>query len=364
MDYNRLKLTLSTGTHLIRKKVLDSISLASRLNLFTAPNLVNIILTRKCNLRCLQCDFWKLVKDNGLSTDSWKKIILDLRGYIGPFFLRFYGGEPFCRDDFLELINFCYKNGVAVLITTNGTLIDKKASVELAKNKVFLINISLDGFKAETHDRLRGVQGTYGKVMQAIEYLKGKVPLQINTTVMDDNLDELLSLADFARKNRVMISFQPYNDKIYKVGVPENPQGKSFIPGDLKKIDYITEELCRLKKGNPYMVESCRQIRRIKGLYHGELSGKQGKCEVTGLSLKIRSRGEVLLCSYGSSLAGGAIGNLATSSFRDIWRSAETHNKIRKMKECGIRECLIHRGCYKEGLIDRIKKFRRCILPF
>jgi MoaA/NifB/PqqE/SkfB family radical SAM enzyme len=91
-----------------------------------------------------------------LPTDFWKKAILDIKDYIGSYFLRFYGGEPFLRTDLLELTNFCLRNNIPTLITTNGTLIDQTVANELAKNRVVLINISLDGFKAEAATTLNG----------------------------------------------------------------------------------------------------------------------------------------------------------------------------------------------------------------
>ncbi|MFH1760153.1 MAG: radical SAM protein [bacterium] len=362
MNSGKIKLILSAGMNIAQKNFLDNISLISGLNLFACPNLISIVLTRKCNLRCLQCDFWKLDQYNELSTDCWKKIILDLKNFIGPCFLRFYGGEPFYRKDFLELINFCHRNDTAVLITTNGTLINESVAGELVKNKVFLVNISLDGFKPQTHDRLRGIPGTHNKAMQAIEYLKGKVPVQINTTIMDDNLDEILSLAEFAQKNRIMISFQPYNDRLYKVKTSVHSAGQGFVPRDIKKIDYIIDELCRSKKYNPSIIESGAQLKRIKYFYHGDLTSKKRHCETVGSLLKIRERGEVFLCHYGNRLDAGMIGNLSVSSIRNIWKSSETHNKIRKMRECEATECSVQRGCFKERLIDRIRRFSRCIL--
>ncbi|MBU0504207.1 MAG: radical SAM protein [Candidatus Omnitrophica bacterium] len=322
------------------------------------------MLTRKCNLRCLQCDFWKINQHKDLPADSWKKIILDIRNYLGPCFLRFYGGEPFYRDDFLELIKFCYDNDTKVLITTNGTLIDFRTAEKLVKNKVFLVNISIDGFKPQTHDELRGIQGTYNKSMQAIEYLKGRVPLQINTTIMEDNLDEILSLAEFAHKNKIMISFQPYNFRIYKILSQGCSTGRDFSPVDIKKTDYIIDELCRLKRHSPSIIESYGRLKQIKYFYRGELNNRNRHCEVVGSTIKIKEMGEVFLCSYASSMAGGAIGNLTTDSLKHIWESESTHNKIREMKMCNAAECLAIRGCYRERLVDRMNKFVKCLMFF
>ena len=71
------------------------------------------------------------MKEKELPTNFWKNMISDIRKYIGPFYIRFYGDEPFCRKDLLELVDFCSKRDIITSITTNGTLIDEKITVNL-----------------------------------------------------------------------------------------------------------------------------------------------------------------------------------------------------------------------------------------
>ncbi len=339
----------------MRNEFLRGVSILLNKHLCYPLNLIDIYLTRRCNLRCLQCLRWSMSCQNELTTDEWKKIILDIKNFIGPYFLRFYGGEPFCRDDFLELLNFCSKNNIYNLITTNATLITEPTAKELLKNKIVLIHISIDGFKPETHDRLRGLVGTHQRAMKALSLLQGKVPIQINTTIMQDNLDEILPLTEFAKKYKIPISFQGLVNMHNSRKVFE-PDGTLF-PKDLQLLDYIIEELCKMKKYNKYITNSYMDLMRLKQYHHNLNKINKKSCEIIyNNQLWIGYNGEVYPCRYI-----GSIGNLTKNSIKEIWHSDEKNKKIEEMKRCDINGCLVIRGCYKKNYTYLIAKIKQCL---
>lgn len=324
------------------------------------PDFFELRVTLRCNLRCKQCCWWQEKSPKELPTETWKNIILDIKNTVGPCFVRFYGGEPFYRADLLELIHFCHRNNTIPLITTNGTLINRNTAEELEKNKVRLVNISIDGFKAETHDKLRGIPGTYHKAMKAIEYLQGKVPIQINTTIMDSNLDEILDLTDFAYRNKIPISFQAYNPTRYVIKDPVFVSGDLLLPKDSNKVDYVIDQLCARKKYNSSIIDSSFQLQRIKYYYHQSPKLEKKYCEAIGARLMIKEDGRVTLCGHGGPL--GSIGNIAEQSLAEIWKSKIALQKNSKMRTCSETECLVCRGAYKESYFEKIAKFKRWIL--
>ncbi|MFH1519718.1 MAG: radical SAM protein [Candidatus Omnitrophota bacterium] len=316
-------------------------------------------LTRRCNLKCLQCEVWKTKPRPELSTEQWKRIILDVKKYIGPYFIRFYGGEPFCRKDLLELLEFCDINGLPAFITTNGTCIDRSVAQKLAQFNVLSVNISLDGHKPEIHDRLRGMPGTYKRVIQAIEFLKGKVSVCINTTIMDYNIDAILPLAEFAHKNKLYISLQGVSDTVYKAQHGNNKVVRSMFPRDSQKLDYIIDSLINMKKNNESIMNSYDNLRRLKMYFHRSPELTKKRCEAIGRQLMIKDQGNVYLCSYNSSHI-GSIGNVAERSLRDIWNLSKAKKKKSEMAGCKEIECLVIRGCYKESLTEKLKRFKKC----
>jgi len=354
----RIKSTIifNSGVRFLKNEFFRKISSLSGKNLYLPPNLIDLRLTLKCNLKCQQCPEWKMSGFKELSTEQWKNIILDIKSYIGPYFLRFYGGEPFCRGDLLELINFCSQNDISPLITTNGTIMTESLAKELRKNNPALINISLDGFQPQTHDKLRGIKGTYHKVMETIDHLKGKVPIQINTTIMDDNLDEILDLCNFAYRHKIQISFQGLINMTGGTEKLSFPKEHYLFPQDLKKLDYVISEVVRRKKYNKGIVNSRQQFARLKAYYHFSAQLKKKYCEIIASHIFIKQDGNLRVCLFREP-----IGNLANDSLKDIWKSERAAQTFREMRRCKMVDCLIFRGCYKEGYREMFNKVKNAL---
>jgi len=101
----------------------------------TTPEVVHLEVSDRCNLNCSYCYVEK--KGEELSTEQWKKVIQDL-SQNGIFQITFGGGEPFIRDDLIELARFANGKGLNVAVTTNGTLLDKFSDLSAFRQ----INIS------------------------------------------------------------------------------------------------------------------------------------------------------------------------------------------------------------------------------
>ena len=347
---------LKIGLRFVKNEFLKKIYFLFQKEKYVLPNLVDIKLTLRCNLRCRQCWDWKQNRYDELQADTWEKILLNIKRAIGPYYVRFYGGEPFVRMDFLELVDFCSRHDILTLITTNGTLINKTVANELVKREVALINISLDGFKPETHDTLRGVQGTYHRVMRSIEYLKGKIPMQVNTTIMNNNLDEILDLAVFAYKNKLQISFQGIINMWTNDGKLDFSGNNDLFPFDFNKVCYIIDELCRMKKYNKSIVTTYAQLQRLKWYYNPQRPPLEyNRCERLYRHLCIGRNGDVYICFYLKP-----IGNLTKSSLGDICKSKETAHRIDEMKHCKVVNCRMLRGYHKESCGEIFAKIKRC----
>lgn len=107
-----------------------------------SPIWVQLYITRRCNLDCRYC----CVKDNSkkeLNTEEFKRII-DRLHYLGCRFVSFFGGEPTLRKDLCELISYASKKNMITMLSTNGTLIDRKMMEDLGKSRIDMINISVD----------------------------------------------------------------------------------------------------------------------------------------------------------------------------------------------------------------------------
>ena len=150
-------------------------------------------LTRNCNLNCIHC---RASATLGPYTDELEfpeclRIIDEIRSFASPIIIL-TGGEPLMRDDIFDIIAYGTGKGLRMVIAVNGTLLDKERARKLKESGISRVSMSLDGMDRETHDRFRGVEGSFDAVMDGAAILKGQdLPFQINTTVTRLNIADL-----------------------------------------------------------------------------------------------------------------------------------------------------------------------------
>ncbi|MBN1981624.1 MAG: radical SAM protein, partial [Chitinivibrionales bacterium] len=97
------------------------------------PTTAILEITKRCNASCDYC----YIKDNDskdLSTAEIKRII-DKLADAGILFLIFTGGDPFIRDDIIDILEYAVsKNFWKMTIMTNGTLINANHISFLKRN--------------------------------------------------------------------------------------------------------------------------------------------------------------------------------------------------------------------------------------
>jgi len=125
---------------------------------------------QRCNLKCVHC--YSQSQDRSypdeLTTAEGKRLIEDLADFGSPVIL-FSGGEPLLRADLLDLAERAIERGLRAVISTNGTLIDKRMAGRLKKIGLSYVGVSLDGMR-ETHDRFRGVKGAFESALEGIRH--------------------------------------------------------------------------------------------------------------------------------------------------------------------------------------------------
>jgi radical SAM protein with 4Fe4S-binding SPASM domain len=107
------------------------------------------------------------------------------------------------RDDFFELVAYAKAKGVYVAVAASVTpKLTRQAISKMKAMGVDIMSLSLDGATAETHDRLRGVRGTWQQTIRNLQVAR-EVGLraQINTTVMRSNVHELADIFHIAKEN-------------------------------------------------------------------------------------------------------------------------------------------------------------------
>jgi radical SAM protein with 4Fe4S-binding SPASM domain len=161
----------------------------------------SLALTHRCNLGCMHCyakEEKQDVPEPELGTEQWLKIITAIKE-AGCLYLLLTGGEPLLRQDFAEIYTAVKQNGFLVTVFTNGTLITD-AIVELfRKLPPRLVEISLYGSSAKTHDQVTGIPGSFALARQGIEALIGQgINVGLKSVLMTLNLDEFSAIEALA----------------------------------------------------------------------------------------------------------------------------------------------------------------------
>lgn len=323
------------------------------------PLYVGLSIGTVCNFKCKQCDLWRLqTKPNKyLKTEEIKKILKELRNWLGPFRLVFTGAEPFIRKDILEIIKICSQNDIYTVLTSNGWLIDKSKAQQIAESGLDVINISLDGANSKTHDFLRGREGAFSQAVKALIFLKkakNKTPIiYINSVIMKPNINQLEDLAKLTKELKIdNIRFQALESK-YLFGNKEYDPiwhtKEPLWPQDWNKLKKSIEKLKKMKKQGFPVKNSYKELDELI-LYYKDpflLVRKQKHCFTGVRNFSVDEYGKVKLC-FGMI----PVGDLREEKPQDIWYGEKTESLRQTIARCQ-RACRIL-PCNKRESLDQI----------
>ena len=319
--------------------------------------ILSIILTNICNLKCIYCGRnenknSKCVQDE-LSNEEWLGVFSDAKK-IGLKKVNMTGGEIFCRKDSIDLIERTIQLGLKVSIETNGTMITEEHVQHLSKLKDNLsISISLDGIKKETNDLTRG-HGSHEKIFHAIELIKNsKIPLRIITVLSKNNYSEIPELARFIHEE-LGLGFRLLPNIIeYGKGIEANEeQGVEYTKVKELMDNFYYDFLRTHKNSNNLSIELNMAIVPID-IY------KHSFCPWGIAMLGIGYSGNVALCHVASDNPNFIFDNVKNNSIIDIWNNNEALKKyknfdIKRLKGvCGncAAKSLCRGGCRLHALV-------------
>jgi len=160
-----------------------------------SPRLVFYEVTQACGLVCKHCRARAQTHPHPdeLSSRESFRLIDQLTEFPEPPMLVLTGGDPFSRADICELIEYATAAELKTSITPSATaLVTREAVERLRKAGIHRMAISLDGADAKTHDRFRGVEGSFARSLEILRDAQQiGLPTQVNTTLTPDNLDHL-----------------------------------------------------------------------------------------------------------------------------------------------------------------------------
>ena len=319
------------------------------------PRFCALGIVRRCSFRCKMCHIWENQDNQELNIQQWKDFISDFKKVADDHCqINFAGGEPFLKEGLTDLIRFANDQGFMTAVCTNAYLIDEELAKKIGDSGLRTIALSLDSLNPEKHDFIRGIKGSYGKVINAIELLHEYNPrteINLLTVILQANLGDLIPLAKWAQlKHKInMINFlgliQPRGNSQEKVWY-NKPENAILWPQDKDALNKVIDQLIGMKcNGYPKIGNPVSQLLNYKKYYANpeEYIRQHIKCNMGYLFLSINEKGFATLCEERD-----ALGNITESNIRDIWFS-EAADKVREqIKTCDKNCHQIINCCYEE----------------
>ena len=330
---------------------------------FYKPVFVVMDITNKCNLRCKHCSIWSNSPGIAeMSTNQVKRLLDDLKKWLGTFHFGFCGGEPLLRKDLIDIIQFASQKGIITSVVSNGVLLDERWAKQLLSCNPYSVTISLDGITAQTHDFVRGIPGTFDKATAAVKHLKdiknrydSKTRITINTVIMEPNLDELLGILNWVETNGLEdIWFSPLGQNFgISMDNADWFHKSNLWVRNLDKLDQVIDELIRRKENGAPINNTVSHLNSIRYYFRSACPSKLSICEAGITTIGISANGDIVLCPYMKP-----IGNGMNSTLKEMWNSDKAkgiRNQIRACeKVCGLRSCF-----HQKSLNEKISRFVR-----
>ena len=316
--------------------------ISHKLNIVTHPFLCTFLITFKCNCKCYMCDIWKKEKSKEMSKDEIKYLFSQLK-FLDV--VRITGGEPFMRDDLIEIVRDIQNvvNPKIIHLTTNGIFTDKIVEfIKLVDSRGIHFKISLDGV-GEKHNQVRGVKDAYEKVYTTlIELLKlrkrHKFYLRVDQTITDKNIGEIEKLTRFSRQLGVDIyyDFALRGLCLYQptfTNKPDNCEPSLLSHFTREQLELILRAIEKNSYSHNVLERLVDQYYYL-GIKNRLLFNKREpvlNCMALYTHLRILPDGRVPICIYDPTI----VGDLLKEPFEQIWYDPGLEEYRKRVKSCG-----------------------------
>jgi len=199
------------------KEIIDRIE-SWKNNSPAGPLWLELAVTQKCNLNCVFCvrRNMNFQPEKELSTERIIELIKEAKELgVKRFFLIGGYGEPMAKEGVIDIIREIKNNPRGIdyyeSMITNGTLFNENIIKELVELGWKQIIISLDAPNSKINDELRGVPGTFKRVVKNInlfnkykkEFNAEYPEIWITSVLCNKNYKLIPKMVVFCAKNKI-----------------------------------------------------------------------------------------------------------------------------------------------------------------
>ena len=276
---------------------------------------LHIDITSACTERCVHC-YLPGYPNKFLPFPAIEKVLQEFRQIQG-LTVHLTGGECMMHPDFEKICHLCKDLDLNIILFSNLTCCDAKRIAALKAVDPQFINVSLYSMKAEEHDAITQVKGSWQKTMNAIlACKKAGIHVRIATPLLKENMWAFRDLKKFADGQHMHL-------------VPEfhiAPRSNQ----DCSNLNFACnqEELCNVLQQNKALFN--------QGWLGAPLPGVDDKvCDIGVSRLYLNSVGDYYPCD---GMHGYVLGNVARNRLAEVW-AGEKLNVLRSLTNKDFGEC-------------------------
>lgn len=291
---------------------------------------LQIEVSSRCNERCIHCYIPNAKKDEGQDMKLETILrVMDEAKEMGTLQVTLSGGELFMHKEIGDILRHARKNDFIISILSNLVLLTNKHIQLLKEVNPSLVQVSLYSMKAEEHDAITLVKGSFDKTKNAIERLvAADIPVQISCPVMKLNRKSYKDVLVYANKLRT----KAYTDFIMMAQADHDVNNLAQRISLDETAELLTD---MLQFDQDYLDTTLQQEPKSLDI---EKYKKSPVCGVGVDNICLTSNGDYYPCA---GWQGMILGNAYKQSLKDIWENSEQIKELRKITNASFPECII-----------------------
>lgn len=311
----------------------DSLAIEQTVNVKTIGKALGVPIhaileiTEKCNQTCKHCYNEPDLKRNELSTQDAFTLLDELKS-LGCLELTITGGDPFMRKDFWEIISYARKLKFAILLKSNGTLIDEIIAKKLYDHCVMEVHVSIYSMDEKKHDSMTGLKGSLKRTLHAIACLKENgITTRVSCPVTQFTLDSVHPIKQFVDGIGTVCGFDLIITK--KVNGDARPADLRLTDNDISK---LFEDPVLYK--SIFSTDDASSVR--PDTLDSAFDPEDNICGGGVYLICVNAYGDVFPCIAWQQ----PCGSIKDKGMVHIWHHSEALKKLRALKNKDLGECL------------------------
>lgn len=283
-------------------------------------------LTYACNLDCQFCYNDLSTQGRRLELDDYRRLLDELAD-MGALALTLSGGEPLVHPDFFAIGAHARALGFAVTVKSNGVPLSERNALRLkAEVDPYLVEMSLHGACAETHEQQTRQAGSFERMVANIRRMKTMgFRMRLNSALTRLNEEEVSDMFALADELGVPLRFDP--DITPKDDGDLSPLLLTASDAGKKRMFRLTAERALASRPATNRPVASLPIRPPGGPEVTQKPTRQKNCGAGSTSLAVDPFGNVYPCVQFRR----RVGNVHQDSVRSIWEESRELERIRTL---------------------------------